>query len=125
MLSACADPDQELELEGIVTLPGRPSSATAEAVQLHLERTYCSTLGAETAHLPAAEQAFFASALESAPSPSAVVSPSSRRNSHQLLLESSTFDQYMSKKYATTQALLAGGSRGHDPCAARAARVGL
>ena len=83
-------------------MPGSPVSATAESIQRHLERTYCSSLAVEQSHLPPAESAFFSSRLETS-TPSSSTSPAERRNAHSLLVQSEAFDAFMHVKFRTTK----------------------
>ena len=89
-------------LDGLLSMPHSPSHATGEDIQRHLERTYSSTLAVELSHLPPAESSFLSSLLEST-SPSSSLTPSERRNAHSLLLQSHSFDHFMSIKYPTTK----------------------
>ena len=96
-------PDETYDVSGIVDLPFTSTHATGEQIQRHLEATYCSSIAAEFSHLhSAAQRDFFASRLESI-TPAASLSPADRRNIHSLLLQSATFDRFMSIKFPSTK----------------------
>ena len=96
-------PDEAYDVSGIVDLPFASSHATGEQIQRHLEQTYCSSIAAEFTHLhSAAQRDFFSNRLESI-TPAASLSPAERRNIHSLLLQSATFDRFMSIKFPSTK----------------------
>ena len=96
-------PDESYDVSGIVDLPFTSTHATGEQIQRHLELTYCSSIAAEFAHLHSpAQRDFFTQRLESI-TPAASLSPADRRNIHSLLLQSATFDRFMSIKFPSTK----------------------
>lgn len=93
------DPNTQFSVEGIISCPnGDPTTASLASIIDHLNKSYCSTVGFEFAHIPnEAEQQWFAQHVESYKRQKATTDE--KLTMYQLLSKSEVFDQFMAKRF--------------------------
>jgi len=93
------DPEEVFAVEGIVSMPNGVSHASLQDIINHLEDVYCNTVGMDFDYIRSDEEREWLREQVESVDWQAGLSGADKRNIHSLMVQSETFDKFMSIKF--------------------------